>query len=108
MSLVHEDQPVIVSATFLSVPGMLRIFFDIPMLDIEYDPSNIFFRYGNFRKECDVWNFASPTQILMQIVRSIADPGPNITSFTGAEMDLFSVDLIPCAFWTDFPTDRLP
>lgn len=78
------------------------------MLTVDFDPTNIFFRRNNNRLAATVPAWTGDRTIRMSITSSIPDAGPNITSFIGTEMDIFSAEGIPAERWTNFPTGQQP
>lgn len=106
--LLHEIQPVMLSCEFLSIPSKFRFNFDIPCLQVPNNGSRIWMRYINkiVALTYDCWQ--SPTKLICAPVFGAADVGPALTSFTGAEMDIFSSVGIIAEKWTDVPITSFP
>jgi len=78
------------------------------MLTNPPDCSKIFVRYNNSIQPLTFWAWADNLNLICTPGVTVPDAGPNITTYTGDPMDLFSADGIPAEKWSDVPVGSLP
>lgn len=101
----REIQPVIIEAEYASMPSFLFLVFDIPMIQVDIDASNLFFRAANRERPCTFLNWVSPTRCRFSTAQGDPNIGDPIVSYIGSEMEFLSSVGIIAEKWTDFPVN---
>lgn len=85
---LNGSGPVPISAIFNAGDDKLEVTFSEPITTIGYDTSPWFVRIGNNQRGVDsIEEVLGPT-IVLQLAGSLANPGPNIVSYSPPPEDL--------------------
>lgn len=107
-SLPPDVLPLIVDAYYASIGSTLYLLFDTPMDVPLPDIGDVFFRWNNFELHYNNWGWQNPQTLTADYLHAHVNNGPNITSWVGGPMKLFSTDGFPCSPWTDYPLRKVP
>jgi hypothetical protein len=103
-----EIAPALINATHFTVPGVLALTFDMPMILSIVAGANIKFRYNNWVHTLAFWQWSPDGVVRYYVSGGVADPGPDICSYVGSDMHFYSSSGVPAQRWSDFPVGHMP